>query len=158
MDDGGGGTDAQLILTADEAGADASITVAVDDDDGNDTDAAGLSQLASDNLSQLTASEFSAPEGVVVRLQEIIAGFLGGGGETGIIDSRTQGLNSDIDRIDDERALQELRLESFEARLLRQFGALDLLVSNLQSSGQFLLDQLGSISQISTSRNSGSSS
>jgi len=151
-DNGGGGTEAQLILTANTTGE--TLSVSVDDNDGNDTDLAGLSQLASGNLVELTTSELEAEAGIIVRLQEVIAGYLGGNGEQGIIDARTQGLNNDIDRIDDERLNQEFRLERFEARLVQQFASLDLLVANLQSSGDFLLSQLSSISQISVNRSS----
>ena len=132
--------------------------MAVDDDDGNDTDASGLSQLASDNLTEIVSTELDAPEGVIVRLQSVIEGFLGGSGEQGIIDARTEGLNSTIDRIGDERLSQENRLLQFEERLVAQFSALDLLVANLQSSGDFLLSQLNTISQISINRNSNNNS
>lgn len=153
VDDGGGGTEAQLILTADVAGT--TISVAVDDNDGNDTDLAGLSQLASENLIEVTSTELDAPAGIIVRLQEVVSGYLGGSGEQGIIDARTQGLNRDIDRIDDQRLTQELRLERYEARLVQQFSALDLLVANLQSSGDFLLSQLNAASAITLNRNFG---
>ena len=152
VDDGAGGTDAQLLLTANGTGEDAQVTVVVDDNDGNDTDLSGLSQLASENLSEVVASELDAPEGIIVRLQELVAGFLGGNGETGAIDARTEGLSTELERIADERAEQERRIEAIQARLVQQFSSLDLLVANLQSSGDFLLSQLNSISQISTNR------
>jgi len=155
VDDGGGGTEAQLILTADAAGT--TISVAVDDNDGNDTDLAGLSQLASDNLIEVTSTELDAPAGIIIRLQEVVSGYLGGNGEQGIIDARTQGLNRDIDRIDDARLTQELRLERYEARLVQQFASLDLLVANLQSSGDFLLSQLNAASAITLNRNTSNS-
>lgn len=154
VDDGAGGTNAQLILTADEAGSESTITVAVTDNDGNDTDLAGLSQLATENLSETTSATLDAAEGVIVRLQSVIAGFLGGSGEKGIIDARTDGLSQDVERIGDERVIQEARLLSYQERLTSQYASLDLLVANLQSSGSFLLSQLSSISQISNSRNS----
>ncbi len=153
VDDGGGGTDAQLILTADSAGENSAISVAVTDNDANNTDLSGLSQLASENLVELTAAELDAPEGVIIRLQAVVEGFLGGNGQQGIIDVRTEGLNSDIERINDERLQQEARLLTFQDRLTAQFASLDLLVANLQSNGNFLLSQLNSISQISSSRN-----
>ena len=87
-----------------------------------------------------------------MRLQELVAGFLGGNGETGAIDARTEGLSTELERIADERAEQERRIEAIQARLVQQFSSLDLLVANLQSSGDFLLSQLNSISQISTNR------
>ena len=46
VDDGFGGTVAKLTLTAVETGSDSAISVVVNDDDGNDTDTAGLSAFA----------------------------------------------------------------------------------------------------------------
>lgn len=156
VDDGVGGTNAQLILTADEVGTESTISIVVTDNDANNTDLSGLSQLATENFSVTVAASLDAPEGVIVRLQTVIQGFLGGGGVEGIIDSRTDGLNNDVQRIADERLVQESRLLSFQERLVSQYASLDLLVANLQSNGNFLLSQLNSISQISNNRNSNS--
>lgn len=153
VDDGAGGTNAQLILTADEVGTESTISIVVTDNDTNNTDLSGLSQLATENLSEIVAASLDAPEGVIVRLQNVIEGFLGGSGVQGIIDSRTDGLNRDVERIGDERIVQESRLVSFQERLVSQYASLDLLVANLQSNGNFLLSQLSSISQISNNRN-----
>lgn len=49
VDDGSGGTEAKLILSSDETGTDNAITVTVDDDDSNDTDASGLSAFYYDS-------------------------------------------------------------------------------------------------------------
>lgn len=155
VDDGAGGTNARLLLTAGGLGDDSAIAVSVTDSDANNTDLVGLSQLASENLIETVSTELDAPEGVIVRLQTVLAGFLGGSGEQGIIDTRTQGLNSDVDRIGDERLTQERRLDDFQQRLVRQFASLDLLVANLQSNGDFLLSQLNSAAQITNNRNSG---
>ncbi|MDG2079207.1 MAG: flagellar filament capping protein FliD, partial [Pseudomonadales bacterium] len=155
VDDGLGGTNAQLILTADEVGDESAIAITVvDGSDGDNEDTFGLSRLASVNLTENVASTLDAPSGIVLRLQDVVAGFLGGGGEVGIIDTRTQGLTRDIDRIDDERLVEQNRLNAFQDRLTRQFAGLDLLVANLTASGDFLLSQLSSISEISKSRNS----
>ncbi|ROR34921.1 flagellar filament capping protein FliD [Inmirania thermothiophila] len=53
VDDGAGGTVSRLVLTAGSTGAANAISVTVADDDGNDTDAAGLSRLASANLVEI---------------------------------------------------------------------------------------------------------
>ena len=154
VDDGLGGTNAQLILTADEVGDESAIAITVvDGSDADNEDLNGLSQLASVNLTENVASTLDAPSGIVLRLQDVVAGFLGSGGEVGIIDARTQGLTRDIDRIDDERLVEQNRLDAFQDRLTPQFAGLDLLVANLTASGDFLLSQLSSISEISNSRN-----
>lgn len=57
VDDGLGGTESRLVLSAAESGTANAITVSVTGDgDGNDADAAGLSALASANLTELRAA------------------------------------------------------------------------------------------------------
>ncbi|MBT5292648.1 MAG: flagellar filament capping protein FliD, partial [Cellvibrionales bacterium] len=125
------------ILTADEAGPDAAISLLV----------------GAEYFTEITPAEIDTSEGVITRLQSVIEGFLGGSGQQGIIDARTEGLNLDVERIGDERLVQEQRLIAFQDRLTAQFASLDLLVANLQSNGNFLLSQLNSISQISSNNN-----
>ncbi|WP_322522116.1 flagellar filament capping protein FliD [Guyparkeria halophila] len=57
VDDGAGGTEARLVFSARETGTANAVTVTATDDDGNNTDAAGLSRLASGNLTELTAAQ-----------------------------------------------------------------------------------------------------
>ncbi|WP_410473389.1 flagellar filament capping protein FliD [Guyparkeria sp. TX1] len=57
VDDGAGGTEARLVFSARETGTANAVTVTATDDDGNNTDAAGLSRLASANLTELTAAQ-----------------------------------------------------------------------------------------------------
>ncbi|NGX16222.1 flagellar filament capping protein FliD [Wenzhouxiangella sp. XN24] len=66
----------------------------------------------------------------------------------GLLDTRTEGLQSSLKSIDAQREALDARMESFEARLTRQFGALDQLVAQLQSTGNFLTTQLESIGNI----------
>ena len=137
IDDGAGGTNSKIILTANEAGPDAAISLIV----------------GAAFFNEITPAEVDTSEGVITRLQSVIEGFLGGSGQQGIIDARTEGLSKDVERIGDERSVQEQRLIAFQDRLTAQFASLDLLVANLQSNGNFLLSQLNSISQISSNNN-----
>ncbi len=66
-------------------------------------------------------------------------------GSDGILKSVTEGLNSRIERINDDRETLARRLESLEDRLRRQFTALDTLVSQLQATSDFLTNQLASL-------------
>ena len=105
-DDGLGGTQARLLLTADTEGASLDITV-------TDTATSNAISFFTENV----AATLDAPEGIVARIKNVITGFLGGGGEQGIIDARTQGLNRDVERINDERDRQLRLLDDFAARL-----------------------------------------
>ena len=57
VDNGSGGTVSKLVLTATNTGSSNSITVTAADSDGNNTDTSGLSALASNNLTQVSAAQ-----------------------------------------------------------------------------------------------------
>lgn len=57
VDDGAGGTVSKLVLTASNTGTTNGVTVSAVDSDGNNTDTSGLSALASNNLTQITAAQ-----------------------------------------------------------------------------------------------------
>ncbi len=88
------------------------------------------------------AQLFSAENGVANKLATVLDGFVGTGG---LLDSRTEGLQSGIDRIEDQREQLAVRLESVEARYRSQFAAMDILVGQLQGIGNFLTQQLANL-------------
>lgn len=63
----------------------------------------------------------------------------------GLIDAREEGLNTQLDRLEDDELRLEARLEIVETRIRAQFTALDTLVSQLSNTGDFLLQQLASL-------------
>jgi flagellar hook-associated protein 2 len=65
----------------------------------------------------------------------------------GLIDNRTDGLKASLKSIDAQREALARRMDSYEQRLVRQFGALDQLVSQMQSTSSFLAAQLGNLNQ-----------
>ena len=81
-------------------------------------------------------------EGVAYRLDVLATSLLA---TDGLIDSREDGINSTIDSVQDRQVSVEYRLELTEQRYLAQFGALDLLVSQLQSTSDYLTQQLASL-------------
>ena len=85
---------------------------------------------------------FSLEDGFGTRLFALTDGFLD---SDGIIETRTAGLNSQIDGIADDRESLNERLASLESRLLRQFNALDSLLAQLSSTSNFLAQQLASL-------------
>jgi len=66
-------------------------------------------------------------------------------GSNGLITSRTSSLDETIDRITDEREVLNRRMDALEARYRAQFNALDSLLANITSSGDFLLQQLNNL-------------
>lgn len=74
VDDGNGGTEARLVLTAKNTGTANEISISVSDDDGNNTDASGLSRLAYDAAGGVTnLSELVAAEDAVIRVDGLEA-------------------------------------------------------------------------------------
>lgn len=63
----------------------------------------------------------------------------------GLLDSKTESLNSRKNLIDDARERMEYRLGKLEDRLRAQFIAMDALVQTLNSTGSFLQQQLANL-------------
>ena len=61
---------------------------------------------------------------------------------SGLIDSKVDGIESSVTEIDEERSALSERLEKLEARYLTSFNAMDLLVSQYNSIGNYLSTQL----------------
>jgi flagellar hook-associated protein 2 len=83
--------------------------------------------------------ELFAAEDVGVKLDEMLAPYLD---SDGVFDSRTAGLKSSIDVINERREALNTRLVALQARYTKQFNALDSLLSQLQGTSNFLAQQL----------------
>ncbi len=66
-------------------------------------------------------------------------------GDDNIIDSRTDGINTRIDSVEDDREDLALRIQQLEARYIAQFTALDLLLNQLQATSSYLTQQLANL-------------
>jgi flagellar hook-associated protein 2 len=81
-------------------------------------------------------------QGYAFRLDQLVSSYL----ETdGLLDSRTDGIEARIDNLDDRKAAAEYRLELVERRLRAQFSALDSLIGQLNTTSQFLAQQLANL-------------
>jgi flagellar hook-associated protein 2 len=90
------------------------------------------------NLEEVTAV-FTAADGVVPRMRELVNAQLD---SEGMINVRTESLNSSKKRLQDDRQRVELRLEMIERRYRDQFIALDQMLLQMQSMNNSLA-QLG---------------
>jgi len=81
-------------------------------------------------------------DGVADLLDTLLDGYLGSGG---VFESRTDILNTRIDDIADQREVLDRRMLTLEARYRAEFNALDSLLAQLTSTGDFLLSQLDSL-------------
>ncbi|KPQ02388.1 flagellar filament capping protein FliD [Marinobacter sp. HL-58] len=82
-------------------------------------------------------------KGVSDRTVDAITGILGASGQ---FDARTNSLNRELDRIDEQRERLDLRIESYQERLVKQFSAADSLVGQFNQTGDYLTQQLAGMS------------
>src|SRR5690606_36928575 len=120
----------------------AEIGITADIDGKLSVDAAKLDNAFAadfDGIGQLFAAE---GEGLAVRLDALLDPYLETGG---VFDTRTSSLKSVIDDIGDRREVLNERLAALQARYMRQFNALDGLLAQLQSTSNFLSQQLSKL-------------
>ena len=92
-----------------------------------------------DSVAQLFATEDT---GYAARLSTIVDGFVS---SDGTIESRLDTINTQLNQISDERATLERRSSILEERFRGQFAALDQFVSELNTIGSFLAQNLASL-------------
>lgn len=81
-------------------------------------------------------------EGVSERAVDAITSILGA---DGALSSRTDALNRDLERIQEDRIKLDLRIESYQARLVAQFSAADSLISQLNNTRDYVTQQLAAL-------------
>ena len=72
-------------------------------------------------------------------------------GDDGMISSRTDALQTRMDRLKDDLGALDLRMEKVRANYLRQFTALDAMVAQMSSVSSFLTQQLSMLPDYSKS-------
>tara|TARA_R110002049_G_scaffold13509_2_gene58459 strand:+ start:103421 stop:104788 length:1368 start_codon:yes stop_codon:yes gene_type:complete len=86
--------------------------------------------------------------GFIASLESVIKSYTD---SDGIISTRTEGLNTERARLDDDIERYELRLEDVEARVRARFSSLDGLLSRLNSTSSFLTQQLANLPTLNQS-------
>lgn len=112
----------------------------------------GTLKLDSAKLEKAIASNISGvanvAAGIASSLDTTLTGLIG---TKGSIVGKTEGLTNSVKSIDLQRTALEKRLEGTEARLRKQYVALDSLVSNMLQTSNYLQQQLASLSSSSGS-------
>jgi len=62
-----------------------------------------------------------------------------------LIDTRTDGINTSIKNLGEQRTALDKKIDTLEARLYKQFNAMDQIVAQLQATGSYLEQQLDSL-------------
>jgi flagellar hook-associated protein 2 len=81
-------------------------------------------------------------QGFAFQLNNLATGFVG---KDSLLKSKTDGLNVSIKSVADQAARFETRLESIEKRYRAQFVALDSMMTSMQSTSDYLTQQLASL-------------
>ncbi|MBN7771309.1 flagellar filament capping protein FliD [Marinobacter daepoensis] len=66
-------------------------------------------------------------------------------GSDGLLANRTEGLGEALQEIEDQRFELDDRIAAFEKRLIQQFSAADQLIAQIQSTGNFVQQQLAAL-------------
>ena len=138
-----------LSVAAGTAGVDVAGTIGGVAAEGNGQVLSGAANSAVDGISLTVTGgalgsrgSVAVSRGIAEQLSDILTGFLE---SDGLFDSRTEGIQTSVDRISDDRDALDLRLEALEARYRQQFTALDILLANIETTSSFLTQQLANI-------------
>lgn len=81
-------------------------------------------------------------EGVAEQTVDLVTRFVGA---DGAIESRTDSLKGELERIQESRVNLEERITSYRQRLVDQFSAADALISQLNSTRDYVTQQLAAL-------------
>jgi flagellar hook-associated protein 2 len=105
------------------------------------SDMEGL-QLIVDGGTTGNRGEVAFSRGIAFQLNTLITGFLN---SDGILESRTDGIQERVEGITDRREELSRRIDALEIRYRSQFNALDILLSQLRTTSDFLTQQLAAL-------------
>ena len=94
------------------------------------------------NVGDLLSSTSTSTPGIAVRMTAVLDGVLS---NTGILASRTEGINRSIADVGRRRETLSRRLVQIEQRYRKQFSSLDSLVASMQKTSQYLTQQLANL-------------
>lgn len=121
----------------------ADLGVAINDDGILDVDTSVLNSALDDHFDdvmQFFTQSSEGSEGFAVRMLDSLNAILD---ETdGTLAARTDGIQNSIDGIGDQVERIEMRNLAWESRIRAQFNALELLLSEYQTTGDFLTQQI----------------
>ncbi|MGI2259496.1 flagellar filament capping protein FliD [Shewanella sp. GXUN23E] len=101
-----------------------------------------LTEAITNDMGKLESLFATENSGIANRLDGMVEGYVKAGG---VIDSRNNSYTSEQQRLDDQRAAFTRKMGQLEARLLKQFNAMDLVVAQLNQQSQGLADRLNSL-------------
>ena len=115
-------------------------------------DDSDLSAAISNRFGDLEAL-FSGDNGIATRLDKLVTELTS---SSGMFSTRETSMRDQLSDIDDQRSDLELRLAKIEERYRKQFSSLDILVSQLNQTSDFLTQQLSAVTAIINRKSSSS--
>jgi flagellar hook-associated protein 2 len=112
----------------------------------NDTKLSSAISTRFDDLEKL----FSGENGIANRLDKVVTELTA---SNGVFTTREKSMRGQLSGIEEQRDKLNARLTTMEARYRAQFTALDILVGQLQQTGNFLTQQLDATAQIINRKN-----
>lgn len=116
---------------------------------GLSVDSSGLLTLNGSKLDALLtgdpgalAAVLQGTDGIAARMSTVVSGYVSTGG---ILKARTDSIDRSLSDISDRREALAARMDELQSRYLRQFNALDGLLAQMQSTGNFLTQQLAAL-------------
>lgn len=111
------------------------------------TETDGTFKLDSDKLDTALTDDYAGVTtlfsgenlGVAQKVDTILDNYLK---SSGTFDSRTDSINGKLEGLTEEREKLDFKSAKLEARLFKQFNAMDLLVAQLESTGSWLTSSL----------------
>lgn len=117
------------------------IGITTSSDGSLELDSSKLNAFIEDNFADLGLL-FAGENGVASRLERTISSYIGA---SGFVNARSDGIQTSLDDIAEQREILERRMLSLERRYLAQFSAMDALVSQLTATSDFLTQQLDAL-------------
>lgn len=81
-------------------------------------------------------------QGIGKSTVDLVNSFVGADGR---LESRTNSLNRDLEKIQEDQVKLDQRIESYRERLVKQFSAADSLISQLNSTRDYVTQQLAAL-------------
>lgn len=100
-------------------------------------------QSALDNHPADLQALFAGSDGVATRLNTLVTGMLG---ESGLITTRKDGLNTTLRGLTRRESTEQARLDAMESRYRAQYTRLDASLSSMQNTSTYLAQQLAKLS------------
>jgi len=117
----------------------ADLGIALNTEGRLEVDSSTLNNMLDDHFDDVLQF-FEGSEGFAVRMVDAMDAILDS--RSGILAARTDGIQNSIENIEDQVERIELRISSWEARTRTQFEALEVLLAEYQTTGDYLSQQI----------------